>query len=201
MKRTVLMAALLAGALFAQGPGTGRGFGPGFGPGPRGPMSGATGEPGARAAGVPAALKTYLSLTDDQAQKLVDARRASAEANRPILEQIREKSQVLREEMQKDAPDAAKVGQLMVDIKALRTKLQDGRGQVNSAALAVLTDAQKALLPGLDQALKLGPAARQAAALGLIAAPEPPAGNADGLGMGRGMGAGLGRGMARGMRR
>lgn len=186
MKRILLTTVLLAGTLMAQGPG--------FGPGPRAPRADAPG-----VARVPDALKTYLNLTDDQVQKLVDARKSVAEANKPIFEQIREKSQALREEMQKDTPDAAKVGQLMVDIKALRTKLRDGRGDVNSAALAVLTDAQKALLPALDQALKLGPAARQAAALGLVAAPEPPEGA--GLGAG-GFGAGpRGRGMARGMRR
>ena len=179
MKRLILMSLALAGLTFAQGPAPGPGQ-----QGPRGPI-------------VPAALKTYLALSDTQVQALIDLRKTQAEENKPILEQIRTKAEALREEMNKTSPDPAVVGKLMVEMKQLRESLKEGRGEVNPAAVAILTPEQQAKLKALSDALTLAPAANQAAGLGLIARPDPPAGlgPAGMPGMGAGMGAGMGGGV------
>ena len=122
------------------------------------------------------ALTTYLGLSADQVTKLKDAMKARAEANRPVLEQIREKQQQIAEEMKKDNPNPSVVGQLMVEVKKLRDSIRDKVDDPNPAALAILTDAQKAKLKELEAVQKLVPAVHQAEITGLLARPEQPAG-------------------------
>jgi Spy/CpxP family protein refolding chaperone len=128
-------------------------------------------------------LKNFLGLTDAQVQQLKDLRKTQSEALKPYQEQIQEKRKALAEEMQKTSPSAAVAGQLMVDIKKIREEMKAKAGDRSTAVRAVLTDAQKAKLPELEAAQKLGPAVREAAAVGLL---TPPAGQAGGFGVGPG---------------
>lgn len=164
MLKTILATFALSGLLLAQGPG----------PGPR---------PGGQPP-VPDALKTFLELTDAQVQQLVELRRSLPDTVKPFAEQIREKTQALREEMQKTNPDPAVVGKLMVETKAIREQIRAEREKLNDQAKALLTDAQKAKLAQLEAAQKLAPAIRQAIGFGLI---DGPAGAGAGRG-GRGPG-------------
>lgn len=77
--------------------------------------------------------------------------------------------------MQASNPDAAKVGQLTVELKQLREKALAERLGFSDKARAVLTADQQAKLKALEEAAKLGTAARQAAAVGLITPPLPAA--------------------------
>ena len=144
------------------------------------------------------ALKDYLGLTDAQVTALADARKKQVEAAQPIREQLRAKAEALRTEMQKASPDGAAIGSLIVDIKKLREQLRTSHQGVNSDALAVLNPDQQAKLKALDDARKLFPAAAQASAAGLIAAPERPAGMGPGAGFRRDMGRRMGMGMGMG---
>jgi Spy/CpxP family protein refolding chaperone len=169
MKRLIVAALALAMGVWAQGP-RGGGFGPG---GPGGGM-GMMAQGGV--AGSPDALKEYLALTDSQVTQLKELRTKRFEAAKPIMEQIRTKSQELRTLLDSANPDPAKVGQLTVEIKNLREQLKNLRTSDQDSALAILTPEQRTKLKALEDALKLMPAAHQAVGLGLLEAPQPPAG-------------------------
>jgi Spy/CpxP family protein refolding chaperone len=126
----------------------------------------------ARAAVNADALKQYLNLTDSQVEQLRTARKDLAQANKPVLDQIREKAQALRQEMKSDKPDSTKVGQLTVELKALREQIRTSRDGLGAKTRAILSPEQQAKLKNLEEAQKLAPAIRQAVALGLIDAPE-----------------------------
>lgn len=135
----------------------------------------AAGRPGPGPAAMaldPDALKQTLGLSDAQVEQLRGLRREQAQAARPQLEQMKEKQRALAEAMKADNPDPAVVGRLMVELKQARTAARPERAALREKALAVLTPDQKAKLAELEKALTLMPAARQAAALGLIAMPE-----------------------------
>lgn len=193
MRNLIISMAVCSGLLLAQGPMGRRG-----GMGPRGFVP-------QRAAAGPAmegatALKDYLGLTDAQVEQIRTLRRDQAQEVQPEMQAVRTKAQELRKEMQSSAPDAAKVGQLTVELKQLREKAMAGRSGFSDKARAVLTADQQAKLKALEEAAKLAPAARQAAAMGLIAPPPRPAALEEGAPppapMMRGRGRGPGRGPA-----
>jgi Spy/CpxP family protein refolding chaperone len=121
-----------------------------------------------RGGGNPEALKQALNLTDTQVQQIRDLTRQQMESVKPLAEQMREKGTALREEMKKSTPDQARVGQLTVDIKSLREQMKSKRAARGDSISALLTAEQREKLKTLEEAAKLGPAVRQAAALGLI---------------------------------
>lgn len=118
------------------------------------------------------ALKEALGLTDQQVQQLLELRKQTADDNRSVAEQIRTKRQELANLMQTANPDPARAGQLLVDIKKLEEQRRARLEEFRSKALALLTADQKQKLADLEKALRLGPAARQAVGLGLIAPPQ-----------------------------
>lgn len=118
------------------------------------------------------ALKTFLQLSDKQVQDIKALRTSFRDSVKPIHDQIMTKQQDLKQELDKAAPDSAIVAQLMVDVKNLRNQIKTKRDEQKPQFLALLTDVQKSSLANLQQALSLQQAAHQAAALGLIDAPE-----------------------------
>jgi len=180
--RTILSAALLALVLAVAASAQGMGYGPGFRP----CIAGAANAP---ATPQLTALKDYLGLTDQQVQQITDMRRKAAEENRTLAEQARTIRQQIADLMKSANPDPARIGQLHLDLRKLHEQRLARLEQVRTQALTVLNAEQKQKLADLEKALSLGPAARQAAALGLIAPPQ------------RGAGAGAGRPFGlRGMR-
>jgi Spy/CpxP family protein refolding chaperone len=153
------------GLLFAQGPMGRRG-----GMGGRGLVPERQAGIGAMAGS--AALKDYLGLSDAQLEQMRTLRRDQAQEVRPEMQAVRAKAQELRTEMQAPSPNAAKVGQLTVELKQLREKAMAERSGFSDKARAVLNADQQAKLKALEDAAKLAPAARQAAAMGLIAPPR-----------------------------
>jgi Spy/CpxP family protein refolding chaperone len=130
-------------------------------------------------------VQEALGLTDGQLSQLRQMRREQAQASRPMAEQMRGKSQALRDAMTAPNPDPAQVGQMMVELKGLREQMRAARSGLNEKALAVLTPDQKTKLTTLSEAGKAAPAVRQARTLGLLAPPE--GGARSGMqGMGRG---------------
>lgn len=161
---SVIVAVFVALALPAHAQRWGIGHGPAW---VAAPEAAAQGQPPA-----PAALKEALGLTDQQMQQLLDLRKQAAEDNRAVVEQIRAKRQELATLMQAANPDAAKAGQLLVDIKKLEDQRRAKLEEFRTKALALLTAEQKQKLADLEKALTLGPAARQAVGLGLIVPPQ-----------------------------
>lgn len=187
MLKTLFATLAFSGVLLAQGPG--------FGLGPQ------LGEL-ARTPPAPTALKEFLGLTDAQVQQLTTLRRTLPDVMRPFAEQLREREQALREEMQKSNPDPARVGRLMVEMKQIRDNMQTARQRLDDQAKALLTPEQRTKLAQLEAAQKLAPAIRQGIGLGLLDGgaearpggagpamlPDMPGG---GMGLGGGMGFGL----------
>ncbi len=154
MKITCVALALLGGvaALFSQG---------GFGP------------PGPPPDGMPTdEVKAYLTLTDQQLQDLASIQSSLRTAEEPLMQQMREKMQALREALHADTVDSALVTQLKAAIASLQTELQSVRAPYRTKALAVLTEKQKTSLAGLQQALDLMQTAFEATALNLLDRPE-----------------------------
>jgi len=154
--------------------------------------------PGAGAAPGIAAVKTYLGLSDQQVQQLVELRREEEQLLQPLREQMREKAPALRAALQASNPDPTTVGQLTLDLQNLRRQVAAINEAYHTKALALLDSAQKEKLDDLVAAARRAergrPIVRGATLLNLLAAPEPPAGagrvlpNAaarPGMGMGR----------------
>ena len=112
----------------------------------------------------------------EQVDELQALRRSSRELLMPILQDMREKRAALREAMQQEAPDTALVGQLTVDLKALREQIKAKRDEQREQALALLTPSQIEALDGLKQAMESGPAAHQAVRMNLLEGPDRPFG-------------------------
>jgi Spy/CpxP family protein refolding chaperone len=164
-KAILAAAALSAGTLLAQ-------------PGPmqRGPRGAANLD----------ALTQYLELSEQQVEDLKAARKDFfANEVRPIMEQIREKRQALREEMQRESPNSAIVGQLQVETAELASQIKEKQAGQADQLRSLLTDGQRTKLEQLEQAASLLPAIQQARGLSLIESPQG------------GPGAGLGRGPVR----
>jgi Spy/CpxP family protein refolding chaperone len=159
MKSTVLLVCLASASLLAQGPG------------PRARLGPAAGEAPALTE-----LTQFLNLSDAQLTQLKQLRADHAALLQPNATKARELGQQLAEAMRSDNPDSARVGQLLVDIKKLREAGRDSHEALAEKSRAVLTPEQRAKLQTLEEARKLGPAARQATALGLLALPEPGSG-------------------------
>ena len=118
------------------------------------------------------ALKSFLQLSDKQVQDFTALLSSFRDTVKPIHEQIMAKQKQREQEMAKASADPSVVAQLMVDVKDLRTQIKSKRDELQPQMLAILSDSQRGQLAALQQALSLQQAARQAAALGLIEAPQ-----------------------------
>ncbi len=152
-------------------------------------------------------IQAYLGLTDAQITQLQQLRANTAQTLRPIFQQIQAKETALRQALSAPGVNAATVGQMLLDIQALRPQITQAQQSLNQQAVALLTADQKTKLQTLVTAQQLEPDVRGAVGLGLLA---PPANSAmsgmPGFGFRGGpgaFGAGMGdrMGTMRGMRR
>jgi Spy/CpxP family protein refolding chaperone len=146
-------------------------------------------QPGAQAAPARAELKSFLGLTDQQFTQLVQLRRDEQEALRPIREQMAVKTEALRDALAAGTPDAAAVGQLTLDVRALRQQVRQINEDYHSRAIGLLDDAQKTKLQTLQRLMRLQPAVNAATALNLLLPPQQRMGPGQRGGPGRGAGA------------
>jgi Spy/CpxP family protein refolding chaperone len=119
-------------------------------------------------------LRQYLGLTDPQVSSLEQVQNNRREAEAAVYRQISEKQIRLSQLLQAGSNDALQIGQLTIEINNLQRRVPAATEPYRSAALAVLTDPQKAKLPALVEALRLNATAYQAVFFNLI---DPPAGN------------------------
>jgi len=138
--------------------------------GPRGTMHG----------GDFTALKQTLSLTDDQVERIRGIQRAgrSPETMKAMMDKRRAIG-----EATKNGESAEKIAALIKDAESARAQAKAARDAARVQTLSVLTSEQKTKLQALQEAAKLMPSVRQAAAAGLLEAPEgaPGPGFAPGL--------------------
>lgn len=128
-------------------------------------------EPVVISARVESALRTWLSLTDSQMASLQQVQTEKRKAESAIYAQINERQQQLNDLLNQGSNDAATIGRLMVEINNLRKQLPLPGDQYKASSLAVLTEAQKAKLPALTEALKNFSAASEASYYSLIDSP------------------------------
>lgn len=95
------------------------------------------------------ALRTYLTLTDAQVTALTDIRQAETTALTTLADQANEKRVALEAELKLASPNPTVVGQLVVSIRDLETKMSQPQTGARNKALAVLTEAQRSKLASL----------------------------------------------------
>ena len=117
-------------------------------------------------------LQQYLGLSQAQMTALEQVQQTRRDAEAAIYNQISEKERTLWGLLNQGSNDAAQVGALMIEINTLRRKLPLNGEPYRAAALAVLTDQQKAKVPALAEALRLVPPASQAIWYNLIDNPN-----------------------------
>jgi len=115
-------------------------------------------------------VKAFLNLSDQQLKDLASLQSSFRDAARPLMQQIREKGQTLRQTLQQD-PNAD-VTQLKADMTSLQSQVKDLRAQHRSQSLEILTDEQKTSLASLQKVLDLMPTVHQAIGLNLLEGPE-----------------------------
>ncbi len=121
-------------------------------------------------------VKAFLALSDQQLQDLSSIQSSFRTAADPLMQQIREKMDALRQALHQDTVDTALVTQLKADTASLQSEVKSLQAPYRTKALAALTDQQKTSLASLQAALDLMPAAMQAGALNLLDAPPGPPG-------------------------
>jgi Spy/CpxP family protein refolding chaperone len=127
-------------------------------------------------------LRTYLNLSEAQALQIQQAgerpRREAEEKARTNEPQIREKHMALEDLLAKGTNDAAAVGRLMIDIRALEKQVRDAREAVRSSQLNVLTPEQRARFRSIEEEASRPEAIREARRLGMVTLPagQPGAG-------------------------
>lgn len=118
-----------------------------------------------------AAVQETLELTDDQVEGLKANNQAMREEMRTTFQSTREKREQLKAELESENPNAAIIGQLMIEARTVRDEMKAVRDKYRESALALLDDAQKAKLATLQQALEMAGPARAAIGLNLLEGP------------------------------
>lgn len=184
MRKTIYTAVafslmVFASMAFAQ-PGPGGHGGPGSG----GPGNGGPGNGGAGMVAPSGGLIEYLGLDDAQLQAWNAYHEEFGTTIEPMHETMQELHAQLREAVAADAPNATLVGQLMLDIEAVRAQVFAARGVLETNLKSILT---------ADQLIKFE-AFRAAQAQMRRGAGGPGGGPGQGHGFGSGQGAGCGAG-------
>jgi Spy/CpxP family protein refolding chaperone len=130
------------------------------------------------------AVKDALNLTDGQLTQLRQVQQNRIQANRQLQDQIAERQRTLAQTLLQPAPDAATVGNLLLDANKLRKQIQANNETYRGTAANVLTADQKKKLQDLENALKLRTAIEQAMGLGLLTPPADAGPGAGPLGFG-----------------
>ena len=162
MKTRILLVAVFASAMLAQGPGgPGRPGGPGAGPGGPGP--------GAQPID---SIRSYLSLTEAQIRNFATLSAQLRDNTLSLRQQIDGKQGALNDMLQKGSTDTPAMGTLLLDMQSLRKQIDQAFTTFHDQAVNTLTADQKTKLKALEAAQQLQDAVRQAVGLGLLTAPE-----------------------------
>jgi len=117
-------------------------------------------------------LKQYLNLTDGQITSLQNIQQQQQQAVQQVSSQLQEKYTTLQNLLQAPNPNPNTIGQTMIDIQNLQKQLTPSTEPYHTQALAILTQAQTALLANLNTALQLQTPAYEAISVNLLIAPS-----------------------------
>jgi Spy/CpxP family protein refolding chaperone len=130
---------------------------------------------GAQAGRAREALKTALSLSDQQIGQLTALRKEERQALQPVRQEMQQAQKALRDAMAAGTPDPAAIGKLTLQLRGIRQQVQQTNQTYRDRALGLLDDAQKTKVQNLQQAMRrlerIRPAIAGARLLNLL---EPP---------------------------
>jgi Spy/CpxP family protein refolding chaperone len=89
------------------------------------------------------AIAKYLGLSKDQATQWRGFTRQLYETTEPLREQIEPLAGALKDQLEGAAPSPAEVGQLVIDIDALRDEIRAARAEFVADFTAILTPEQR----------------------------------------------------------
>lgn len=118
-------------------------------------------------------VKATLGLTDDQLAKLRQLQQDKMTATQAFYSKMSDKQKELNQLLESSTADAAKVGQVMLELQQLRKQPPPGAGDIHEKAVAILDASQQAKLEKLQDAMKLRNAVDQAMQLALLNPPPP----------------------------
>lgn len=116
-------------------------------------------------------VKSALNLNDDQFAKLKQLQQDKMAATQAFYTKMSDKQKELNALLENNSQDAAKIGQLMLELQQLRKQPPPGAGDLHEKAVEVLTADQKMKLHQLEEAQKMRGAVDQAVQLGLLVPP------------------------------
>jgi hypothetical protein len=105
--------------------------------------------------GFPTALKNYLGLTSQQVESLVNANTDYTRYQAPRLTRMAQVQLEIAQETAKSPLDPMALGLRYAEVEAIRRELAEQLDKTRQTLLGALTDAQKAKLKALEEALKL----------------------------------------------
>ncbi|MCS6817083.1 MAG: periplasmic heavy metal sensor [Blastocatellia bacterium] len=121
-------------------------------------------------------VRTYLSLTPSQTERLTALLRTREETLAPLLRALAAQSAELSRLLQAPSPDPVAVGSVVIALRGTRAQIENVQDTFRNGFLALLTEAQKRRLAGLEQFVENQQAAPAFLSLGLLdvdLSPEP----------------------------
>jgi hypothetical protein len=121
----------------------------------------------------PDALRQYLQLTPSQADTLVRLNDRFRQSSYPGQQRIVQLQEEIDRETAKETLDPQTLGVRYVEIEMIRREFKDSLDKLRRQARLSLTDAQRAKLDAIDEAVRLQPVIAQANCFNLLSAPLP----------------------------
>lgn len=120
-------------------------------------------------------VKAALGLSEEQVTKLKQFQQDKMAATQAFYSKMADKQKELNQLLESNSTDAARIGQLMLELQQLRKQPAPGGADIHEKAVEVLTAPQKVKLEKLEEALKMRSAVDQATQLALLNALPPVA--------------------------
>jgi Spy/CpxP family protein refolding chaperone len=114
------------------------------------------------------AVATALEMSESQVASWLTILVQRDAALQPLMQQMQQRHQALGEALSSPVPDAALVGQLVIEIKAIERAANSIRAEANSALAGILTEEQRGRLGQMIGAAQVCPIVPALQAVGLI---------------------------------
>lgn len=121
----------------------------------------------------PDALRQYLQLTPSQADTLLRLNDRFLQSSYPGRQRIVQLQEEINRETAKETLDPQALGVRYAEIEMIRREFNDSLDKMRRQTRLSLTDAQRAKLDAIDEAVRLQPVIAQANCFNLLSAPLP----------------------------
>jgi len=115
----------------------------------------------------------YLELSDDQKASFLQLREEQRERVQSIQRQLGANRQELQQLLTSEAPEPARVGELVLQNRDLEQQLGELQSDIAQVFRGLLTEEQLRKFDHVEAASRLQPVVRSFQALGLVASPQP----------------------------